>query len=251
MLADRSEVGHYARCRYGKRRHVHEAHARSLVAGCAILCAGGTVRAREVRVASAAEISAAMAVAQPGDTLTMVSGIWTDARIVFAGNGLPGAPITLRTEAPGAVSLEGASNLRIAGTCLLVDGLVFRNGYSPSGGVIEFRNSSTGAESRNCRLTNATIESYNPPSAATDYKWISLYGSHNRVDHCPSGGSPRGATLVVWLSRRRTSTRSITTTSPAAPLGVNGGETIRVGTSDWSMFIVHTGGAKPVRRVQR
>lgn len=204
---------------------------------CAVVCGVDSVRAADIRVATVAEISAAMAVAHPGDTLTMVSGVWNDARIIFAGNGSADAPITLRAETPGAVSVEGASYLRIGGTYLVVDGLSFRNGYSPSGGVIEFRNGS-GVESRHCRLTNASIEDFNPASSGTDYKWVSLFGSFNRVDHCYFRGKTHaGTTLVVWLSptpNYHRIDRNHFALRP--PLGVNGGETIRVGTSDWSLY---------------
>ncbi len=204
------------------------------------LMASNVAGAREIRVGSPAEITAAMATAQPGDTLTMTGGVWNNATVVFAGNGTQGAPITLRAETPGAVSLEGTSTLRIGGTHLVVDGLSFRNGYSPSGGVIEFRYN--GLESRSCRLTNTSIVDYNPANAATDYKWISLYGSHNRVDHCYlKGKTHSGTTLVVWLSATPNYHRiDHNHFGLRPPLGVNGGETIRVGTSDWSMYDSYT-----------
>ena len=204
------------------------------------LIASATAEAREIRVGTPAEITAAMAAAQPGDTLTMTSGVWSNASVVFAGNGTQNAPIMLRAEAPGAVSMEGSSTLRIGGTYLVVDGLSFRNGYSPSGGVIEFRYN--GLESRYCRLTNTSIVDYNPANAATDYKWISLYGSYNRVDHCSLKGKTHvGTTLVVWLSATPNYHRiDHNHFGLRPPLGVNGGETIRVGTSDWSMYDSYT-----------
>ena len=69
--------------------------------------------ATEYFVSSATEISAAMGSAQPGDTLTMTNGTWTDQRIVFRGNGVDGDSILLRAETPGKVVLTGTSNLRI------------------------------------------------------------------------------------------------------------------------------------------
>jgi poly(beta-D-mannuronate) lyase len=95
--------------------------------------------ATEYYVTTPGEITSVMYVAQPGDTLTMANGVWTDALIVFEGNGTEEQPILLRSETPGDVILSGSSNLRIAGDYLIVDGLYFKNGYSSSGGVIEFR----------------------------------------------------------------------------------------------------------------
>lgn len=185
-------------------------------------------------VTSPSEITTAMNTAQPGDTLIMVNGVWTDDRIIFKGDGADGNPIVLRAETPGYVILNVTSNLRISGSYLIVDGLRFVNGYSPSGGVIEFR---SGGSARHCRLTNCAIVDYNPPNRSTDYKWISLYGTHNRVDHCYfAGKNHAGTTLVVWFPEHphyHLIDHNYFGYRP--PLGENGGETIRVGTSDWSM----------------
>jgi poly(beta-D-mannuronate) lyase len=211
--------------------------------GILTLLLGGTILSdtglsTEYHVGTPAAITAAMATAQPGDTLTMDSGTWTDAAIVFRGQGSNDLPILLRALSPGAVTLTGKSTLRIAGTYLSVDGLAFRGGYAPSGAVIEFRDPSNGAGSSHCRMTNCTIADYNPPNDSTDYKWISLYGAYNRVDHCAlSGKTHSGTTLVVWLSN--TPNYHLIDHNyfgPRPALGYNGGETIRVGTSDWSMY---------------
>ena len=91
------------------------------------------------RVKNPSEITTAMATAQPGDTLLMVRGIWNNAAIVFRGSGEENRPIVLAAEVPGAVILNGTSTLRLSGSWLVVDGLRFVGGHSPSGAVIEFR----------------------------------------------------------------------------------------------------------------
>ncbi|MBD3384978.1 T9SS type A sorting domain-containing protein [candidate division KSB1 bacterium] len=200
-----------------------------------------SVTAGSFYVTSADEIETAMSMARPGDTVLMANGLWTDERIVFEGNGKEGNPIVLRAETPGSVVLNGYSTLRIAGTYLEVDGLRFIGGRSISGAVIEFRNGSRNL-SHHCRLTNTSIVDYNPSSRSNDYKWVSVYGQYNRVDHCYfSGKTNGGTTLVVWFER---------SSSPPAhyhridhnyfghrpALGVNGGETIRIGTSTYSLY---------------
>lgn len=185
-------------------------------------------------VKSPSEITSAMATAQPGDTLIMANGVWTDDRIIFKGNGADGNPIVLRAETPGFVILNGTSNLRISGSYLVVDGLRFVNGYSPSGAVIEFH---SGLSAHYCRLANCAIVDYNPSNKNTDYKWVSLYGTHNRIDHCYfEGKNHAGTTLVVWFPDHphyHLIDHNYFGYRPA--LGENGGETIRIGTSDWSM----------------
>lgn len=186
------------------------------------------------------EIKNASAQASPGDTIIMAEGLWFDEHIVFSGNGTGEAPILLLAETPGRVILSGTSTLRISGEHLVVSGLYFRNGYSSDGAVIEFRNTSA-TLAEHCRLTNSAIVDYNPPNRSTDYKWVSLYGTQNRVDSCYFKGKEHsGTTLVIWFER---------VNSPPAhyhridhnyfgyrpELGANGGETIRIGTSTYSM----------------
>ncbi len=206
-----------------------------------MLLVATSVTAGSFYVTNADEIKTAMSMARPGDTVLMANGLWTDERILFEGNGEEGNPIVLRAETPGSVVLNGYSTLRIAGSYLEVDGLRFIGGRSISGAVIEFRNGSRNL-SHHCRLTNTSIVDYNPSSRSNEYKWVSIYGQYNRVDHCYfSGKTNGGTTLVVWFER---------TSSPPAhyhridhnyfghrpALGVNGGETIRIGTSTYSLL---------------
>lgn len=192
-------------------------------------------------VTSAAQIASVMATAKPGDTLSMAAGTWTNQAIVFQGNGDSLRPIVLRAADPGQVILTGSSSLRIGGSWLIVDGLRFEHAVPTSGAVIEFRSSSMG-ETHHCRLTNTAVVDCNPPSNTTDYKWVSLYGHHNRVDHCYLAGKTHsGTTLVVWLGPSPNYHQIDSNYfGPRPPLGVNGGETIRVGTSDWSMYDSYT-----------
>jgi poly(beta-D-mannuronate) lyase len=115
--------------------------------------------------------------------------------------------------------------------------LAFADGYLDKGHVIYFSSTSS-----NCRLTNSSIINYNPPSRETDYKWISLYGSYNRVDHCEfTGKTHQGTTLVVWLADKPNYHQiDHNYFGPRSPLDANGGETIRIGTSDWSMSDSYT-----------
>lgn len=199
---------------------------------------------KEIVVSSAAQITSALGSISPGDTITMTNGTWTNQAIVFKANGTAALPILLRAATNQSVLLTGTSTLRVAGKYLVVDGLRFENGYSSSGAVIEFQGTD-GAASSYCRLTRTSIKNYNPASIATDYKWVSLYGQYNRVDHCAFEGKKHmGTTLVVWLTsanvpnyhridRNYFGPRPILVDLNGDP--VNGGETIRIGTSDYSM----------------
>ncbi len=193
---------------------------------------------KEYFVTNSNELKSVIQNLLPGDIVVMKNGTWNDIQIEFKANGNASFPIKLRAETKGKVFLTGKSNLRIAGNYLIVDGLYFKDGNSTSGlAVVEFK-SSTGIESNYSRLTNTSIVDYNPTDPKLDYKWISLYGTHNRVDHCYLKGKTNiGTTLVVWLSNKP-NYHLIDSNYFAyrPPYPENGAETIRVGTSDWSMY---------------
>jgi len=204
-----------------------------------IICLSTALKgqARTIPVRTAAEINAYLNTLQPGDTLLMKNGFWKNQQIVIKANGTENNPIVLKAETPGKVWLTGQSNLRIGGQFVVVDGLYFVNGYSPEGAVVEFRDD-THQAARHCRLTNSAIVDFNPPSKNTDYKWVSLYGQYNRVDHCYfSGKNHSGTTLVVWVTTQANYHRiDHNHFGPRPELGKNGAETIRIGTSDYSLY---------------
>jgi poly(beta-D-mannuronate) lyase len=197
--------------------------------------------AAEYKVTSADEIKSVLKKVTPGDVIIMKNGNWTDQKILFEADGTEEKPIVLRAEEPGKVILTGSSTLRIAGDYLIVEGLYFKDGAIDKGSVIEFRKGSE-KESNFSRLTNCAVVNYNPPDINTDYKWISLYGTYNRVDHCYTAGKNHsGTTLVVWLSDQPNYHLIDSNYFGYRPdLGFNGGETIRVGTSHWSMYDSYT-----------
>ena len=193
-------------------------------------------QAEDFSVSNAAQIQAALQSAQPGDTITMANGIWTNQQISFAGDGAPNNPITLRAETPGQVILNGTSSLDISGDWLTVDGLHFDAGALTSGHVVEFRGAN--GHATNSRLTNSAITNYNPANINTRYFWVSLYGENNRVDNNHfSGQNHSGVTVVVWRDNNDADFHQIDHNHFAdRPEGNgNGWETIRIGTSDRSL----------------
>jgi poly(beta-D-mannuronate) lyase len=199
-------------------------------------------RAAEKAVATPAELTSAIHAAKAGDVIVMRDGTWRDLNLVFTGEGSESQPITLRAATPGKVLLTGASRLQIFGRHLVVDGLVFQDGAGPRE-VIAFR---TGPKTlaRFCRLTRCAIRGYSPAVKTEDSKWVSLYGSDNRVDHCYFVGKTNlGQTMVVWLDKESPENRHRIDHNhfgPRPPLGLNGGESIRVGDSSTSMLTSKT-----------
>jgi poly(beta-D-mannuronate) lyase len=192
--------------------------------------------AAEYRVTSAEAVAAASSNARPGDLILMEDGIWKDADILFEAEGTAEQPIRLRAQTPGKVVLTGRSRLRVAGSHLVVEGLWFKEGDAGTKDVLEMR-ANTSKHAHHCRVTNCAISDYNPTDRETENKWISLYGTHNRVDHCALVGKRNaGQSLVVWLSGKPNYHQvDHNYFGPRPELGSNGGETVRVGTSEWSM----------------
>ncbi|MEM7373401.1 MAG: chondroitinase-B domain-containing protein [Bacteroidota bacterium] len=190
-------------------------------------------------VHSVAEFNQAVKQAQAGDKIILANGVWKDTELVFTGEGTEDQPITLSVEEKGKVSLEGQSNIRIAGTHLIVEGLVFKNGYTPTSEVISFRRNKEHL-ANHCRVTECVIDNYsNPERFESDY-WVGIYGKHNRFDHnYLTGKRNQGVTLAVRLnteeSRENHNLVDHNYFGHRPILGSNGGETLRVGTSHYSL----------------
>ncbi len=175
---------------------------------------------------------------KPNDSVLLANGAWRDADLIFKGQGTAAQPIVLSAETAGKVWLEGASSLRISGTYLVVSGLHFRNG-GVLGAVIEYR-TSVNDIANDCRITNCVIDDYNVKDRTKESSWIQFYGKRNRLDHCYIGGKKNeGVTLAVNLNdeRHRENFHRIDHNifGHRSPLGSNGGETIRIGVSTYSL----------------
>jgi poly(beta-D-mannuronate) lyase len=174
---------------------------------------------------------------KPGDTVVLKAGTWDDAQLLFTGAGTKQRPIVLMAFDPGKIVLKGNASLEIDGTWLVVSGLSFAAGNIKKEDAVLFSDSSSW-----CRLTNSSIVDYNPPDKKIDSRYVSLKGHHNRVDHCYfKGKTNHGPTLVVWLSAKPNYHQiDHNHFGQRPPLGENGGESIRIGTSTWSMYNSYT-----------
>ncbi len=179
-----------------------------------------------------------------GDIIILANGRWHDFEIKISGKGTKTKPITLISEDPGKVVLTGQSNLRIGGEYILVTGLVFLNGYSPTGEVISFRRSKDDL-ARNSRVTEVVIDGFSKPDRYDSDYWVGMYGKNNRFDHNHLvGKTNKGVTLAVRLDSKGSQENGHRIDhnyfGPRPVLGSNGGETLRIGTSKYSMFDSHT-----------
>jgi poly(beta-D-mannuronate) lyase len=184
------------------------------------------------------EFNKAVATLQPGDTITLANGTWTDVEFELKAEGLPDSPIQLRAEEPGKVIITGQSNLSISGEHIVVSGLVFKDGYTSTSEVISFRTSKEEL-ANNSRVTNTVIDNFSNPERHDTDTWVALYGKNNRFDHNSLiGKGNRGVTLAVRLNTEASLENGHVIEynyfGPRQTLGSNGGETLRIGTSHYS-----------------
>ncbi|AKQ43137.2 Poly(beta-D-mannuronate) lyase [Aurantiacibacter atlanticus] len=201
-------------------------------------------QAEDYHVANQEEYSNALNQIDAGDAIILADGEWRDFEMVVAGHGTADRPITIRSQTPGGVTLTGQSNLRIGGHHILVSGLVFTNGYSPTGEVIAFRRDSDEL-AYDTRVTQIVIDSFSKPDRTESDIWVAMFGRNNRFDHNNLIGKTNpGVTLAVRLnseeSRENNHRIDHNYFGPRPVLGSNGGETLRIGTSHYSMFNSNT-----------
>ena len=184
------------------------------------------------------EFNRAVASLNPGDRIVLANGTWTDVEFRIKGNGLPDKPIEITAEVPGQVIITGQSNLGFSGEHIIVSGLVFKDGFTPTSEVISFRTSKDEL-ANNSRVTNTVIDNFSNPERLDSDTWVSLYGKNNRFDHNSLiNKGNRGVTLAVRMntaaSRENGHVIEYNYFGPRQTLGSNGGETLRIGTSHYS-----------------
>lgn len=191
-----------------------------------------------------AALQSALRAAQPGDTLVLGNGTWKNLAIKWTVSGAEGQPVTLRAEEMGKVVLTGNSSLRLGGNHQVVDGLVFRDGFTEKGAVIEFMVDEAHVANHS-RVTNCAIDHFNPPDRFRQNSWVVFYGRHNRLDHSYLGGKLNLApAVIVELNdeRHRQNFHRIDHNhfGYRPRLGSNGGETIRIGISAFCLYSSNT-----------
>jgi len=200
-----------------------------------------------VLVKDIAELNEAITASNPGDDIVLANGVWKDVEIKFRGKGTKENPITLKAETAGKVSIEGKSHVKFGGEYLVVDGLHFKNGYSPSNAVIDFKISNKDTLdiiSNNCKITNCVIEDFNKPKRDDSDLWVQFWGRHNELSNSYiAGKTNRGPTVRVSIAGIESINNYQIVNNHFGPRPVKGGpsgETIQLGDSYTSMSPSHT-----------
>ena len=181
--------------------------------------------------------------AEPGEEIILKNGVWKDVQIMFTGEGTEAKPITLRAETAGMVFIEGQSCLNFGGDYLVVRDICFRNGFTPSDAVINFKLKDK--YSTHCKVTNCVIENFSQPQRDREDHWVEFWGRHNELDHCHIiGKSNSGPTVRVMLKGNEciSNYHQIRNNhfGPRPRKGGPHGETIQIGDSFTSMSPSYT-----------
>lgn len=192
-----------------------------------------------------ARLNNALGNAQPGDTVKIPAGEWRDAVIHFEAKGDAGKPIVLAAEKSGSVVFSGKSKLFLSGQYGVVSGIWFKEGESPDGAVISFESEDGKNKATHCRVTDCAITNYSLPERLDSDHWIEMHGNHNRFDHNYIGNKQNlGTTMVVRLNKEESQANfnkiDHNYFGPRSRMGSNGGETMRVGTSAYSLSSSYT-----------
>ncbi len=203
----------------------------------------------------------------PGDIVTWRDGVYVDQGINFNAMGTAAARITLRAETRGGVVLKGKSFIKFGGDYITADGFLFYNGddylQEIGSSVVQFRSNSGNRHAHHCRLTNTAIIDMNSHEQDVDdddedgdrtefifhnSKWVQLYGTNNRVDHCHFEQKKMRGALIIFELVPQTGEdgepysaynhRIDHNSFGPNPVGFSGNEfeTIRIGTSDYANF---------------
>ena len=204
-----------------------------------LLSSASVVNAKQWLVKTPDEYNKAVKKVKAGDRIVLANGVWRDFEILFKGQGTLQKPIELSAQTKGKVVIAGQSNLRLAGEYLVVSGLVFKDGFSPTGEVIAFRQNST-TFANHSRVTETVIDHFNNPDKFSSDSWVLMYGRYNRFDHNHlEGKSNAGVTMAVRLNSEASQQNHHQIDhnyfGPRPVLGSNGGETLRIGTSHFSL----------------
>lgn len=194
----------------------------------------------DITVSDVDSFKAALKEAKPGTVILWADGTYTDVAVKMQASGEDGAPIILRAQNPGGVVFKGVSSITLQGSHLVAEGFSFTDlDTSVKGSVLTFAKGSS-----NCRISHCKIDGKSSKVSEVDTKWISMYGTHNEISNCTFLEKKNmGCLLVVWMEDGIVPEHSILnnyfyrpyTHYDDAGKARNGQESIRIGTSDFSM----------------
>ena len=191
-------------------------------------------------IESVEQFNAAVKKSKPGDVLVWKDGEYKDVALKLAAIGTEEAPITVKAQTPGKVVFTGLSSLKLQGSYLAAEGFAFKKlDTSVKNPILTCAKGSS-----HCRLSDILIDGTGSKVSDIDTKWVNLYGHHHEVSHCTFIEKRNmGCLFVVWMEdgivpahtiKDNYFTRTYTHYDDNGKAR-NGQESLRIGTSDFSM----------------
>lgn len=198
-----------------------------------------SLHAEEILVSTSSELKTATAKAKPGDVILLKDQVWADVQLVISGKGTKTQPIWVKPEKGNSVKITGKSNLKIGGEYIYIKGFHFNDGYSPKEHLITFRVDNNNL-ANHCRITQFVVENFSQPERFAADSWVALWGKNNRVDHNTfTNKLNAGPVIIAELNDERSQQNYHSIDSNyfngRQRFGSNGGETIRIGVSRYSL----------------
>ncbi len=179
-----------------------------------------------------------------GEVIVWKNGTYDSQSIDIEGDGTSSKPIRLRAETPGEVIFTGSSSLILDGTYIEVSGFWWKNPNLANGThLVYFSKGSQYCKVSNCAISGYDLSIGSSTAGEEESKWVSMYGYDNTLDSCTIVDKKNeGCTVVVWfegdnVTPRHTISNNYFERSTTIYNGsaINGQETIRIGTSTYSM----------------
>lgn len=198
------------------------------------------VKDGSILVSNAEGFKAALKTVKPGEEIVWKNGTYENVALTLNVSGTETAPVTFRAETPGGVIFTGLSSIKLQGSYLAAEGFAFKKlDTSVKNQILTCAKGSS-----YCRLSDILIDGTGSKVSDIDTKWVNLYGHHNEVSHCTFIDKRNmGCLLVVWMEAGIVPAHTIKDnyfTRPYTHYDDNGKarnsqESIRIGTSDFSM----------------
>jgi poly(beta-D-mannuronate) lyase len=182
----------------------------------------------KISVKNNVELVAAVNNAKPGDAIILEDGRYRNINLLVTKSGTLENPIFIIARNPGRATFEGESSLIVKANHVILANLLITDGHpSIDKGVVVL-------EGDYLRFTNSKIDNFQ--LEGNDYKWLSLTGHFHEIDrNIFINKKTGGSLLTIWRNDNSPDFHHIYLNqfkNYQDGGGLNGYETIRVGTSD-------------------
>ena len=180
-----------------------------------------------------ADLQAKINNAKAGDIIEIPDGTYKNLEITISASGEENKPVILKAKNPGKAILTENSSVKMKGSYIIVEGLRFEGCTTTSNHIVNFDTTSS-----HCQLKECAILECNPKDLTVNQKWVYIQGKYNKVSSCYFRGKTAPGMMAEVI--RRTDEANYHTIENCyfgdyKLGGINGLETIRLGTSQQSL----------------